>query len=174
MSYSFQYSQESCLFFPQQSYSTDKFSWWANGMPLYSTKLPYIYCHQISSAHGESFFQFVIFLEFRGFAVLPNLVTYTMEKKQDFIIYEENSPQVFNIESLSVYWNSQCTLHIHVAKCLGMLGYLFGGSGHINHSLYLFNSSQVFSPPFLLLSGLAPPPSNHREWLLFDLGCLLF
>lgn len=85
-------------------------------------------------------------------------------------MYGQDSLQLFSIESLSLYWNSQCTLQIHVAECVGMLGYLFGGSGYINHSLgyinhslYLFRISHVLSPPFVLLPGLAPSPSNHRE-----------
>lgn len=59
-------------------------------------------------------------------------------------------------------------------KCLGILGSPFGASDNINHSLYLVSISHVFSPPFVPLSGCAPPPSNHREWLLLTWPLPLF
>lgn len=125
----------------------------------------------------------ITFHKFRWSAVLSNLVTHTVEKQKqsDFIYLYCPKSTGKNRSEENMYWlwwvcNSPPELTtplppLCVTKCWRILGHQFGASDNINHFLYLFSISHVFSPPFVLFSGFIPPPSN-QSMTSFDLDAL--
>lgn len=93
-------------------------------------------------------------------------------QKRDFITCEENSLQWFEL-SLFVSPGRHNVLYKYTwLNVLGLGGICL--EVLILLTILVLNMSHTLSPPFLLCSGSAPPPSNHREWLVFDLEACSF